>query len=109
MMLPKRNGPIVKSPSIPPTTARPHAFRFTATIPPVRVKTERIHPMMPQVVRSDWSCSAVIGASAGKTLSIIDDSSAIADDQVNNPSNPAMIKKIPAISGMLLGFCCPFF
>lgn len=68
IMLPRKNGPIVNSPSMPPTSANPHAFRFTATIPPVRAKTERMHPMIPQVAKIDWSCSTEIGESAGSTF-----------------------------------------
>jgi len=109
MMLPSNTGPIVNKPRIPPTTARPHAFRFTETIPPARVTIERIHPMIPQVVRIDCSCSTEIGESAGSTLWSIEESSARADDQVNNPSNPAMIKKIPAMSGLEIGLLCCWF
>lgn len=68
MTLPSSIGPMVKSPRIPPMIASPHAFRFMATIPPARVRIERAAPMMPQVDRNDFSCSAVIGDSAGSTF-----------------------------------------
>ena len=67
-MLPRNIGPIVNNPRIPPTIASPHAFRFNATIPPVSAKIERMHPIIPQVTRIDWSCSIEIGESAGSTF-----------------------------------------
>ena len=103
MILPRKNGPMENIPRMPPAIARPHAFRFTATIPPVSAKIERIHPMIPHVTKIDCSCSIVIGASGGSTLWSIEESSASADVHVNNPSNPAPINKIPATSGIYLG------
>ena len=68
MILPRRYGPIVNNPSIPPTIASPHAFRFTATKPPTSAKIEMIHPIIPQVTRIDWSCSTEMGESTGSTF-----------------------------------------
>lgn len=103
IMLPSSIGPMVKSPRMPPMTASPHDFRLMATIPPTRVKIDSTAPIIPQVVRNDWSCSAVMGDSAGSTFWIIDMSSANAEAHVSNPKRPAMIKKIPAMSGLELG------
>jgi len=68
MMLPSSIGPMVKSPRIPPMIASPHAFRRMATIPPAKVKIESAAPMIPQVVRNDCSCSAVMGDSGGSKV-----------------------------------------
>jgi len=102
-ILPSNIGPMVKRPRMPPMTASPQAFRLIATIPPAKVKIDSIAPMMPQVVRNDWSCSAVMGDSGGSTFCIIEMSNASADAQVSKPRSPAMIKKIPPISGLELG------
>ena len=53
IMLPRKNGPIVNNPSMPPAIASPHVFRFTATMPPASVITERMHPIIPQVSKID--------------------------------------------------------
>lgn len=110
MMLPKRK-PTVNKPRMPPTIASPHAFRCTATMPPTSVKIERAHPIIPQVSKIDWSidwsCSIEKGESGGSTIvegSSIEGSNAKIIDQNKIPSNPAIIKKIPAISGFELGW-----
>ena len=67
-----RKYPIVNNPSIPPTIASPHAFRFTATIPPTSVKIERMHPIIPHVSINDWiidwSCSSEMDESGGRAF-----------------------------------------
>ena len=107
-ILPSNIGPIVKRPRIPPITASPHAFLLIATIPPARVNIDRAAPMIPQMERNDCICSAVMGDSGGRTFWIIVTSSANAEAQVKRPRSPAMIKKIPAMSGLELGCfgCC---